>query len=275
MGNPLTTFKDQGVQPPARFYVTQSEFLVLKILSSVANPALTVTSRLIGPDGSVVRNLDAIGAVTAGVISTQLFKLGEGFLLDVCVSNYGGSIQRGQTFVSVGIQFGGASGQTPFECLAADYATNTMPVTWPGGLIRSSVDGPGFLTSATSTAVAGANIVYTAPAAKRQRLISLRTQYVIGAGVANRFCFVNIADAAGNDIFHEGDQQTLTAGRTVDVSAASGQGTNFVDTFNAYFNLPPQLFLKPSWVVTVGASSIQAGDQFNTLGLALEEWVEA
>jgi hypothetical protein len=275
MGNPLTTFRDQGVQPPSRFYITQSEFLVLKILSSVANPALTVTSRVIGPDGEVVRNLDAIGAVTAGTISTQLFKLGEGFLLDVCVSNYGGTVRRGQTYVSVGIQFGAASGQTPFECLAADYVTNTCPLGWPGGAIRSSVDGPGIIVRQVSAVpAAGAELSYTVPTGVRQRIVSGFCQLTCSAVAQDRQISLIIDDGT-NIMFQVFTKQNATAGSTKWVSLNSG--TAFQDTGDSQIEIgiPVHPVLLQGYRLRTQTFTLDVGDQFTALNLLVEQWIEA
>src|ERR1051325_8156787 len=135
-GPDQVNFRRMGVQPPAGLYITASEFLAVKTLTSTANPALIVTARILCPGRGVCRIQNNFTAISAGSVNTQVFSLTEGFLLDVCVSAFGTTLQRGQTFVSIGLQQTAATGQTPFECLAADYVTNTSPVAWPGGGIR-------------------------------------------------------------------------------------------------------------------------------------------
>src|SRR5437667_7200929 len=111
LGPDQVNFRRVGVQPPAGLYVTASEFLSVKTLSSVANPALIVTARILCPGRGVCRIQNNLVNLAAGSVDTQLFTLTEGFLLDVCVSAFGTTLKRGQTFVSLGLQFSGGSGQ--------------------------------------------------------------------------------------------------------------------------------------------------------------------
>jgi hypothetical protein len=275
-GQPHTKFIDTGVQPPSRFYITQSEFLVVKILSSVASPALSITTRLIGPDGEVARNLDLVGAVTAGTLSTQLFKLGEGFLLDVCVSAFGTTLQRGQTFVSVGIQFGGATGQTPFMCLAADYVTNTMPVTWPGGLIRSSVDGPGWSGSiVSSTPAAGAQLTWTVPTGLRFVPITMYTLFTCSAAVANRLVQWNIKEPGGTILYKVSNTTNITASQVYSIYLSTAPA--LTDTVANILVLPTPIgfSLLAGSTVNSGFLNLQAADQIGSLIVQGAFYVEA
>src|SRR5437667_12798164 len=88
LGPDQVNFRRVGVQPPAGLYVTDSEFLSVKSLSSVAYPALIVTARILCPARGVSRIQNTLVNFAARSDDTQLFTLKEGLLLYVCVSAF-------------------------------------------------------------------------------------------------------------------------------------------------------------------------------------------
>jgi hypothetical protein len=273
---PEVHFKHLGVQPPAALYVTQSEFLVVKTLSSVANPALTVSYRLLGADGQVSYNQSALANLAAGSINTQLFPMREGFLIDICVSAFGSTIQRGQTFVSLSLQFGNASGQTPFNVLAADYVTNSKPLAWPEGPIATSVDGPGSIVSlAGSVPAAGAEATFTVPAATRLRVYGCATQITTSAAGTNRN-FRLVIDDGTNALFEGTMTGSDTFGINTTAVVSGGSGVVCVNTPYPHINVafPVQAILGAGWRVRTLTGNIDVGDQYTALRLAAEQWIE-
>lgn len=180
------------------------------------------------------------------------------------------SVSRGETYVKVSLRVN----QTVVALLFAGYVTDAGAPIFPGGEIRSSVEGPGLIRSITSTnPAANVEIVETVPTGARWRFISLNVNYVTDATGGNRTPTLNFDD--GTTIFLQARiNASVTASITATITAAAyGERAITANLFT--FMTPPRIFLAAGFRVrTAGSFGISASDDYDAPQLLVEEWLE-
>ncbi len=200
--------------------------------------------------------------------------LAEGFLLSVALQTSAGSPRRGQTFCQVGIVRGGELANEPAALLISDYLHDTLLLSWPGGLLRSSAEGPGVLRSITGTnPAAGAEISETVPTNARWRFYSLTAQLVASATVANRIVSFAMDDGA-NVHYRMGQNTAQTAGSTRTWCLSGSPFSNALSGTSLLMVGAPEIYLAAGFRIRTITEGFQAGDDWAAPQFLVEEWIE-
>lgn len=270
----LIGFATVGVQPPAQHYLSPDDHLFLRVWNSAAGVTVALRYRYLEPRKGVLAGTILLTPSTDRVANFQRIPLAEGFLLSLTLAVSAGTPKRGQTFCQVGIVRGGELANEPAAVLISDYLADTVLLAWPGGLLRSSVEGPGFLRSITGTDPAvGAEISETVPTNARWRLLSLAARLVTAVAAANRNPTLALDDGA-NVYQRTGVPTFQTASQTVDhfFGAGAGQGTLAAVFF--WYTTPVEIYMAAGHRLRSITNLIQAADDWGAPQYLVEEWIE-
>jgi hypothetical protein len=258
----------------APFYVTGEENLRVIVRTALA-VTITVEYRLLDPCGTIVPCAQTIPITTidrSAVINN--FRLGNGWLLDLTARVTVGTPQIGQTFVTVRVVRGDSPIAVAVGTIVQGYVSEVDDLAFPGSLIRSSIEGPGFLRSLTSAdPVAGSEIGITVPARTRWRLQTITFVLVTSAVAGNREVNLNILDLTGTVArVPSGTFQVIstTVGYSFFLGGVRGVGA----AANWIINPMPAIVVAAGWGINSFTSGLDAGDNYGPAELVIEEWIE-
>ena len=271
---PLADITGALVQPPSRVYIGVDDRLYVRSRNSLASVRLQLAGRLLTAEGVIVPfNFDHI-PVNDRTVRILSFRLAEGYLLSAVVFPSVGAPRRGQTFVELGLLRGRGVAADVLDVLARDYVAIEEPLAFPGGPIRSSLEGPGAVLSITGTdPAAGAEITETVPTDARWKLRAFRYTLVTDATAANRQSAVQLSD--GSTAFHRGrvhTAQTATQTHAYNHSLQNHFQAN-VASVN-YQNILPDVLLGAGFTIATITGALQGGDDYGAPQLLVEEWIE-
>jgi hypothetical protein len=195
---PEVHFKHFGVQPTMPAYVTKDDFLQVTIYTTQATTGLTLTARILTPDGRVSYMGESLDNVSTSTLTQKIFGLTEGFLLSVSVSNINGGLADQICFVSVGLQFSSHASTAPHTMLCQGYVSNLYTIDWPPVYVRGPASSSTQTTGVTPwSTVAGANPTIAG--------IGLTTAYnqaasFSAANIAQGILLTDTTSAAGNHL---------------------------------------------------------------------------
>jgi hypothetical protein len=267
-------FERAAAAPPGPLYVFPGEQLVVDSWSSVAAAPLYVKARVLTPQGRIQTSMWTHTPSGDRSLVTTYHDLAEGWLLHVSVYAGSTSYRRGACYVRVQFQRGQGAVGVDHGILIADYACFAGGLVWPGGQIRSSVEGPGLLRSITGTdPPAGSEISETVPTGARWRLLSMYFTLITNAMVANRY--VNLLFDDGTAIFARTSCGYSQAAGLSEVYSAlpHSQRGDLGYVIGTPLGVPSHQ-LSAGWRIRTLTASIQAGDNFTAPQLEVEEWIE-
>lgn len=270
---PAVGYAERGVPPPAPLYIGPGEALVVDTWSSTAPVALSIVARILTPEGQVHTSRWDHLPNTNRTRATTYQDLAEGFLLSVTVDATAAAYRRGHCWCQVGIQIGSGATGVPHAQLISDYVTGTARLAWPGGQIRSSVEGPGLLCSvAGADPAAGAEFSVTVPTGARWRLVGTVATLVTDATVASRVVSLIVDDGA-TAVYRAAAQTAQTASLTVIYSFGAGLPSAATAGGVSVNPLPEQLDLASGYRIRSLTAAIVAGDNWGAPQLLVEEWI--
>ncbi len=242
--------------------------------NSLAGVQLGANARIWHPDGSVGEiNLPIIPGTTRAV---QFFsqQLHYGYLVHAAVTKLAGAPNRGNTLVSMQVARPPVGSFATKWFLGQDYVTGMSAVYWPFGRMLPGIEGPGALFSlAVSNPAAGAEFVQTVPTGARWLLHAARGSLLTSGTVGNRQPQLRFTDGT-NTLAQTASPLTQAAGLpqlyfwepsipTLGVAVSSVNVAHFP------FPIP----LLAGWQIS-SASGVLAGDQWSSIFLDVEEWLE-
>ncbi len=259
---------------PSPLYIGRDDRLLVRVHNTATGLAVVVRVRLMQPDGLIVPLSYTLRPTADRTLQTASFDLTEGFLLGLAVLGESAVARRGQAFVAVLLVRGGALASEPVQTLVADYLSEGQLVGWPGGEIRSSVEGPGVMRSIAGTnPAAGAEASEAVPTDARWRLSTLRVQLVTSAAVAARRVHLLVDDGA-TVLLDLAAADTQAASLTRNYNVAADGFARAAQTNEIYLPIPPGLVLPQAYRIRTSTENLQAGDDFGAPQLAVEEWLE-
>lgn len=260
---------------PSPFYMTGEDGLQLSGWNITAGVRLTVSGRFLTLEGRIQSFSHDVALTTDRVIASVVRSLGEGWLLNFTVTSGGTSSPFGQTFARVQVVRGLAASGAVLGTLCAGPVTSAQPIAFPGGRVRSMVEGPGSLRSITGTnPAAGAEITETVPTGARWKIRAFNAILVTDATVANRFPSILIDDTAA-DLYASDPAVAQTASQSMQYFAAHGV-TRLAATFiRPMWAFPVDMTLLAGWRVRTVTQSLQAGDNWGAPQMLVEEWLDA
>jgi hypothetical protein len=271
---PAERFATAGVQPASALYVSAEDQLLINAWNSAAGAILDIRWRIMRADGQIVIDHQNLVLTSARATVSQMFPLCEGFLLGVTAAVSGATPRRGQTFVQVGIARGNTTNPEQGAILISDYCTALDFASWPGGQIRSPLEGPGFIRSITGTNPgAGAEISESVPTNARWRIIAVRFVLTTSATVANRFATVLIDDGT-NTLMRSACVTAQPAGQTIPYDFVPMAAIPNIQVFDLYAPFMQGVFMLNGWRWRTTTASIQVGDQYAQVQYNVEEWID-
>ena len=267
-------FSTRGIAPPANLYLRHVDQLVIQLRNSVANAEIVVTGRMVTTEGAI-RPFQRILRPTADRTpdSTFIF-IGEGWLLNLSVHTQTVNILRGQCFV-LGFYIAGLSTSDQITAIIlSDYVYTDYVVSYPFGLLKGpdSERGTPRVIIGTNPA-AGSEASETVPTRAWWQLPTLAVQLVSDATSAARNVRLIINAGGSNElIVRASNTQSLSLTRRYDffVGAPWGVGGDL----GMHAPLPQDLYLPAGTTIGTNTDLLQAGDDFGSPQLSVNEWIE-
>ena len=269
------SFDFNNLEPPSNLYVGPDTWLRVEGISTLSTETLQITYRLMLVTGEIHIGKETLPLPTAGVFTTKVFPLAEGYLLSVMVANSVSTTQRGQLFASVALHQGpSATAGIDVAQLIQDYVDSFTAAFWPGGRAISSIEGPGAIgTNTPSNPAAGTDFSITVSAAQHWRLRALSALFTTSATVANRRPRLTFQDVASNFLFRAAPSIVQTASLAWRYSWGLGFGGEVLATAdNVVAESIPDIILQPTSTVGPVTANIQAGDTWTFIAAQFEIW---
>ncbi len=275
--NPLhrqVTLLTDKIPPPGALYISQEDAMEMSLWNSLPGLTARIVTRFLRPDGVITPTVKLFTPSSDRARNTFKIDLTEGFLLSVAVTNHFGAPLRGQTFCTVELTRGPTGAAVSHEVLIQEYIFNLSYAGWPGGMIRSPLEGPGVMRSIVGTdPAAGAEISETVPTNARWRLIAFTSTLVTSAAVANRRLRL-VHDDGANIYCNAFSTLLLPASTTTTVTW--GDSYPLVENTDQQITAPlprQDMLLAGSRIRTI-TTNFQAGDNWAAPVYLVEEWIE-
>jgi hypothetical protein len=124
-------FKRHRVPPGSAQYVGPDDWLQVNVYTTAVTTGLTLAWRYLDVEGRMHYASESLDGIPTTTLTTRVFRLAEGWMLGVCVSNLGGGIADDACFNSFGLQQSGNAGRPMHTVLAQEFASNLLVVDWP------------------------------------------------------------------------------------------------------------------------------------------------
>lgn len=270
---PAITFESKGVPPPSTMLIDRNDRLYIRHAGTATGATITVHARLLLPNGEIVPNSFSVAPSTNRSFALTTFNLSNGFLLSMTAFVEGVVVGRGEVYAEIGILRGVAGAGQVFQALVADYVESFRAISYPGGPMRSSIEGRGNVRSITGTdPAANAESSETVPTNARWRLLAWVIALVTDANAANRITQFTIDD--GTDIvFAAQTQVDITASLTVGITAQAGGSIPGGRVSRNVVGLPELALLEAGFRIRTVTTALQAGDNYGAPQLWVEEWL--
>lgn len=263
-----------ALQSPGAFYMTGEDALQLTVLTNVSTNGYRMSGRFLRLDG-VITPFSFDMSIAGDRLAYSIVRaLGEGWLLNVTVTDYVLNHQIGQSWARVQLVRGLTASATVLATLASGYVTGVQPIAWPGGVTRSTLDGAGQLRSITGTnPAAGAEISETVPTGAQWKLHGLLLTLVTDATVANRVIHLVIDDGTA-DLAHAPTGANMAASIThrASYSVMGDKDGSAGNTISIAINAP--FPLRAGYRIRTSTTNLQAGDDYAAPQLLVDESLE-
>jgi hypothetical protein len=262
------------VAAPTEFYVSPEDVVQVTVWSSVANVAVVVAGRVLTATGAMVPFTETItvNADRAGHVTS--IALPAGFLLAVTAMTADAGIQRGVCFVSIGIASGAPTSRVLTRLLLQDYVVSNTAVGWPGGQIKSSVEGPGRVYSdGTLCGTNGLPLYLTVPDGVRWRVMGLAWTVNLAAGGGGRF--PNLTFITSLQITYQvAARVAVPGGSSLDFSAAAASVLDGAAPDYVVLPIPSDLYMVAGDQVEFSLFGFAGGDLLCDVSWNVEEWIQ-
>jgi len=262
----------QNASPPTAAYMGVDDTLWLMASSSVNNVILTVTYRLLMPDGSIIPNQQQVNVGGGRSPGWYPFTLPECFILGLSITaNISASFP--EVYVTAMISRGNPVVGVISQVLCQGYCYQIAGVSWPNGVNTIAFGVPGNIRSITGTMpAAGQNISESVPSNARWRLIAIRITLITSAVGTGRVMALTFDD--GVNVFCSDTTPLIQPVSTVWVY-------NFADGFAGVVNtgspvmaqIPQHLPLNQTWRIRTNIVNLDAADQLSAPQYVVEEWL--
>lgn len=245
-----------------RIIERKSPYLVVLSWASVA---ATLHVRCITPNGLVP---GTITTTANRAIQTSRFALPDlpNSLVIACAT---AAVQRGQVYAHAYIELAGIEA----GAMAADYVTRPTPLMWPGGAIRASTEGRGYLHTLYGTDP-GANveIAEAVPTNALWLIKGIRYQFLTAAGGANRTSRLEVGDEFGADLLFSTPNAVQAGGVSRTYYWFPYLAVPAAWDINIFGYHSP-ILLPPGAIIATATENFAAADNYGAPSLLLEEWI--
>ena len=266
---PEVHFDRRHAGPFGAIYTGPDDWLQTNVLTSVATSGLTIYLRYLTADGRMHYEQDSLDGAALNTLTQVARRLSEGWLLGCAVSNLGGGLAGGSTFVSVALQNSGPAIRAPHTLLVQGYVTNTQILTWPTEILPPT--GGRVFRQFFASIAAGTDMLFTVPANKTWTPLALYGKFSTSRTVGTRTVGFAATDGT-NFLWLDFMANTQVASTTVTYSLSTNQRyeTAPVQGILAY-GLPPGLVLQPGWTFGSSTNAEQATDQWLQVAFTVAE----
>ena len=261
-----------NASPPVDAYVGKDDQLWVMTACSLSNTVLTVTARLLLPDGTIVPNQWTIAAPNQRTGFFTPLALPECFILSVAVVS-NSSFGAGTVYVTLNISRGVPSLAQQYQVLVKGYVNGSIPLCYPGGLQTTNLDCAGNIRTVTGTTpAAGTNSSDTVPTGAKWQVLAIQLQLVSSVTVANRVVAILFDD--GGSVFSSNINNVVqAASSTFTWSFAPGLINQAVVNNIVMTCIPNKVFLYPGYRIRSSILALQAGDQISQIFYQVQEWL--
>jgi len=255
-------------------HIGVDEHLAVDTWSSTAPGPLTITAQVLLAGGATQTTSWSHTPNTNRTRATDRYALTQGILLGVAVEAVGLAYSRGHCWCVVSVQYGAGPGGLVHGVLLADYVTGNARLGWPGGQIRSSVEGPGLVRAVIGTnPPPGVDIYEVVPAGVRWKLRAFTFELVTDATVASRIPILYVTDGTNTWLSIEPTVGQPT-GTTRTYNWGIGYPARAMFSTRMILPFPVEVILRPGYEFDLYTSAMQAGDNLSAPQIAVEEWIE-
>ena len=267
-----STFVTPAVQPPSQLYIAPGGGLLLTAYNRLASVVGHLTGRILTRQGQILPYPTNGTPTTNRQPTNQYISLPEGYLLSAICYVLGATPTRGQLFTRVSYVDSILAPVVILQGLIQDYITYHGIAAWPGGLIRTSLEGPGVLQRlAPANPAAGADLTIAVPLSARYTFLSLNFTLTNDANVANRTVRLVFSQFAGQSLI-------ITSPTTL---AATGSAVyQFLAHYTPrdatiwYTEPAPDHPLDQGGSIATAINNLQVGDQISAVHLTVEEHLD-
>lgn len=198
--------------------------------------------------------------------ASDLYEL-HGFPEGVQISPLVAPVRRGECYIRLTLMMDGE----PVLRMSAAYLTDLQTISWPNGVFEESTDGQGLVRTITgSNPAAGAGITETVPTNARWKFLGVRATFVADATVITRDNKIQFNN--GVTTIFEVEAGGITASQTKNIAFAPGYTDDSAGS--NYHSNTPEILLFQGWGFTMTPGGIQAGDDWGSPTIIVEEWIE-
>lgn len=262
----------QDSTPPVQAYLGKDDTLWIMTASAFPNIVVTVSARLLMPDGTIKPNQWSFAAQNLRNGFFTPIVMPECFILSLSITANVAQASRGffgQAIISRGLPTLGVAAQV----LCSGYITSSMPISWPSGVSTNSLDTRGNIRSILNGAgAAGGELSITVPTNALWRPVSVLVFFSTSAAVANRTPSL-IFDDGANAFAQMENQVIVTASQTVGCMWAADMSNKSAISQVSNMGMPGPIYLPNFFRIRTFTFGIQGGDQYTSSQLLVEEWL--
>jgi hypothetical protein len=270
------SFANQMLTPPSNLYIGKDDALFITTYSSVASLRVDVRGRHLLANGRMATvELSNVPASNRTAV-TNLYTLGEGFLLNLGIFLGSGSCKRGQCYVVVGLAQGQDASHLKHTIIAQGYVGTGVNQAWPGNRLEQPTEGNGVLRRVAGTNPPATNEIHEAvPTGARWRLLSLFVALTTNATVANRRPVFTLSDISSFAFYSASAPIVQAASLTTYYDIVSGLAYDTApDSTRVLIGIPAFLLLSAGCQIDSLTTNMQAGDDYIAPSMWVEEWIE-
>lgn len=259
--------------PPSQLYLNLNEIIRVSVRPNAGNIIILVRLRVLKPDGEVQQYEVPILTVGAYTLQVTDIPVSEGWLLSLAVEGFTWSTTQAAA-IAVSITAPGSINTGFRQILIRGLLVGGRTLSFPGGMLRSALEGPGVLRVIVGTdPAAGAEISETVSPQARWKFMGMAFTLVTDATVGNRTPRIALDDGASIWALIPANA-VLAASGTNRYHVQSIGVLGVVSTNDVAIPIPPDIYLEGGDRIRTSTVGLFAGDNFSAPVYQIEEWIE-
>jgi len=270
---PDVRFTNEAALSPAALYIGPGEQLRISVNCSAPNSTVKISGRQLLTTGQIIPFEYMVSPTSDRAANNYQFALPEGYLLGLRLRTYAG-FPTGRVFVCAMLVKGELGVTSVLQQIASGYISEYRYLGWPPAIIDPPRGGPGWLRTIVGTnPAAGAEISETVPTNAYWRVQSVYFQLTTDATATPRLPRLIIDDGT-NVLATIEAPGTQAASLQWRYTWTTGTPHKAAANIHPLACLPVPLWLGPGWRIRTLTYSLASGDQYYTVNLCVEEFIE-
>lgn len=272
---PISTAAGRVIASPFQFVTSGEDNLRIAAANSLTGVTLAIQGRRMTAKGTVEAFAWTFTPSADRLVTSTLFPLGVGAVLNLTIFAATGTPQIGQTFVQAKLVRGFSGAIVVLGTILQGYVTSNQELAWPGSPIQSSIETGGYPRVVLGTNPAlGAQLTETVPTGARWELQGFIAALTTSAVAGTRQPALVFDDGT----FTYGiavNPGTLAPSSTISFvwqpgvpSAPSGGG------FAPLGNLAVPVVMLAGHRMRSSSNNFDAGDQWDQVHYLVREWLQ-